>query len=120
MKIQFHIRGFNVSAGWRRWLEQSIEQLGRLFPVTGAAVVLECEREAAPAYRAFVLLAVAGPDLHAEARDHTLEAAWMKVTAALRKQIERRRSRQGSRRNRNGQLRAPILRRAHGTLALRS
>jgi len=39
-------------------------------------------------------LAVPGPDIHAEARDHTLEAAWLKVTAALRKQIEKRKAHQ--------------------------
>ena len=42
----------------------------------------------------FVLLAVPGPDIHAEAREHTLEAAWLKATASLRKQIEHRKARQ--------------------------
>lgn len=94
MKTQFHIRGLNVNADLRRWLEQPLERLASLISITAAAVVLEYRRDAAPAFRAFASLAVPGPDIHAEARDHTLEAAWLKVTAALRKQIEQRKARQ--------------------------
>jgi len=94
MKIQFHIRGLSVKAGLRRWLEQPLERLESLISVAAAAVVLEHRRDGAPAFRAFVSLVVPGPDIHAEARDHTLEAAWLKVTAALRKQIEKRKAHQ--------------------------
>jgi ribosome-associated translation inhibitor RaiA len=94
MKIQFHIRGHNDNASLRRWLEQPLVRLQNLTSITAAAVVLEYERDYTPAFRAFALLAVPGPDIHAEARDHTLEAAWLKVTVALRKQIERRKMRQ--------------------------
>ena len=65
-----------------------------LISVTAAAVVLEQRRNNAPAFRAFVSLAVPGPDIHAEARDDTLEAAWLKVITALRQQIEQRKTRQ--------------------------
>jgi ribosome-associated translation inhibitor RaiA len=92
MKIQFHSLGLSLNANLRHWLEQPIERLQSLIPVTAAAVVLEQRRDDAPAFRAFVSLAVPGPDIHAEARDHTLEAAWLKVTTALRQQIERRKS----------------------------
>ena len=37
--------------------------------------------------------AVPGPDIHASACDHTLEAAWFKVTKNLRQQIEGRKQR---------------------------
>ena len=94
MNIQFHIHGLNVRNSLRRWLEQSIERMHTLILITRAAVVLECRRAEAPAFRAFVSLAVPGPDIHAEARDHTLKAAWLKVTVALRKQIERRKTKQ--------------------------
>ena len=93
MKIQFRIRGLNANASLRVWLEQQLERLHRLIPVSTAEVVLEHQREATPAFRAHVLLAVPGPDIHAAARDHTLEAAWLKVTKNLRKQIERRKAR---------------------------
>ena len=93
MKIQFQIRGLNANAGLRGWLEKQLERLHNLIPVSTAEVVLERQPDSAPAFRAHVHLAVPGPDIHAAARDHTLEAAWLKVTKKLRQQIERRKSR---------------------------
>ena len=101
MRIQFHSLGFSLDANLRRWLQQPIEGMRSLTPVTGAAVVLEQRRDDAPAFRAFVSLAVPGPDIHAEARDHTLRAAWLKVITALRRQIERRKSCQQLRQKRH-------------------
>jgi ribosome-associated translation inhibitor RaiA len=98
-------------------LQLRLEQLQSLAPIAAAAVVLEYARDNGTAFRAFALLAVPGPDIHAEARDHTLEAAWLKVTAALRKQIERRVARPQVRAKTNGHLRAPPRRRTRrGTL----
>jgi ribosomal subunit interface protein len=94
MKIQFRIRGLNATAGLRAWLEKQLERLHSLIPVSTAEVVLERERDSAPAFRAQVHLAVPGPDIHAAARDHTLEAAWLKVAKNLCQQIERRKIRQ--------------------------
>jgi ribosome-associated translation inhibitor RaiA len=102
MEIQFHIRGLNVHPAFRRRLEQTLEQSQSLISVTVAAVVLEHRRDDPPAFRAYVSLAVPGPDIHAEARDHTLEAAWLKVATAVRRQIEQRKSRQDARAKRNG------------------
>lgn len=119
MRIQFHIRGLNDNASLRHWLGRPLEHLQELTSVTTAAVVLEYERDRAPAFRAFVLLAVPGPDIHAEARDHTLEAAWLKVTTALRQQIERRTARPGTRLKTNGHLRASALRRKRRSPCLR-
>jgi len=94
MKIQFRIRGLNASAGLRAWLGKQLERLHNLIPVSTADVVLERQRDNAPAFRAHVHLAVPGPDIHAAARDHTLEAVWLKVAKNLRQQIERRKMRQ--------------------------
>jgi ribosomal subunit interface protein len=94
MKIQFQIRGLNGSASLRVWLEQQLERLHNLLPVTTANVVLERQFDNAPAFRAQVHLAVPGPNIHAAACDHTLEAVWLKVTKNLRQQIERRKFRQ--------------------------
>jgi len=94
MKTQFYIRGLSDNAGLRRWLDQSLERLESLISITTAAVVLEHRRDDAPAFRAYVSLAMPGPDIHAEACDHTLEAAWLKVVTALNKQIDQRKARQ--------------------------
>ncbi len=103
MKIQLRIRGLNANANLRAWLEQQLERVHRLIPVSIAEVVLERERERAPAFRAQVHLAVPGPDIHAAARDHTVEAAWLKVVKNLRLQIARRKSRPGQRLKSNRQ-----------------
>ena len=102
MEIQFHIRGLNVNPGFHRRLEQTLEGFQRLISVSVAAVVLEHRRDDPSAFRAYVALAVPGPDIHAEARDHTLEATWLKVATALRRQIDQRKSRQDARVKRNG------------------
>ena len=110
MKIQFHIRGFKDNPGLRQRLQQPLERSAAHLPIHAAAVVVEHESSRAPAFRAYALLAVPGPDIHAEDRDHTLEAVWLKVTTALRKQIERRKARQHSRVKRNGHVRAQASR----------
>lgn len=97
MKTQFLIRGLNVNADSRRWLEQSLGLLQKIVSISDAAIVLERRRDDTPPFRAYVSLAVPGPDIHAEARDHTLEAVWLKVTSSLRKQIAQRKSRQHAR-----------------------
>lgn len=110
MKIQFRIRGLNANANLRRWLEQQLERLQRLISVTSAEVVLEHQRDAAPAFGARVHLAVPGPDIHATARDHTVQAAWLKVFKNLQKQIERRKAKQSTRPKTNRQQPAPASR----------
>jgi ribosome-associated translation inhibitor RaiA len=106
VQIQLHIRGLNVSPAFRRRFELPLERLQHLIPISAAAVVLEHRRDDRPAFRAYVSLAVPGPDIHTEARDHTLEAAWLKVATGLRRQIEQRKSRQDARVKRNGHVRA--------------
>jgi ribosome-associated translation inhibitor RaiA len=103
MIIQFRIRGLNANANLRGWLGKQLERLHNLIPVSTAEVVLERERNGAPAFRAQVHLAVPGPDIHAAARDHTLEAVWLKVAKNLRQQIERRKSCQQLRHKGHGQ-----------------
>jgi ribosome-associated translation inhibitor RaiA len=97
MNVQFHIRGLNVDAGACQSFEQSLGALQRQISITAAAVVLEHRRDDAPAFRAYVSLAVPGPDIHAEAIDHTLVAAWRKVSRNLEKQIEQRKAKEAGR-----------------------
>src|SRR5262245_43095944 len=110
MKIQFYIHGFKDNPAVRHWLQAPLERLAAQVTVHAAVVVVEHESINAPPFRASALLAVPGPDLHADARDHTLEAVWLKVTASLRKQIEQRKARQSSRVKSNGHVRAHALR----------
>ena len=115
MKTQFHIHGLNIDARLRRWLEQSLERLKSRIPITTAAVVVEQRRDNGLPVRAYVSLAVPGPDIHAEGRDHTLKAAWLKVMSAMRKQIDQRKARQAARLKTNGHVRAQVGRRTKKT-----
>ncbi len=94
MNIQYQLRGLNPRAAADRPMDQHLDRLNHLLPISMAEVVLEYQRNAAPAFSAFVDLAVPGPDIHAAARDHTLEAVLLKVARRLEEQIEARRNRQ--------------------------
>ncbi len=112
MRIQFDIRGMNDEDGLRRQVEADLKALNRHLAVASAQVGLQHEREVTPAYQAVAALAVSGPDIHAAARDHTWPAAWQKVVARLRAQIEHRRSRQTARPKGPPQIHSPSGRRA--------
>ena len=94
MKIEYQLRGLNPRAVADRPMNQELERLDRLIPISSARVALEHQRSAAPAFSASVDLAVPGPDIHAAARDHTLEAVMLKVARRLEAQVEERKNRQ--------------------------
>ncbi len=106
MKIQYKLHGLNTRAITERPLDRELEKLDLLIPISSAQVVLEHEREATPAFCASVDLAVPGPDVHAAARDHTLQAAMLKVVRRLEEQIEERKTRQHLRLKRREHCRA--------------
>jgi ribosomal subunit interface protein len=110
MKIQFRVCGLNANASLHGWLEKQLERLHSLIPVSDAHVALERQREATPGFCAHVHLAVPGPDIHATARDHTVQAAWLKVFRNLKRQIERRKTKQAVRAKTNRQVPAPASR----------
>lgn len=101
MKIDFRLRGWKSSAALQQLVEGQLERLRTFVRVSDAAVVLERSRAATPPWIARVHLQVPGPDLRAEARDHTAEAAWRKVMQALYgevgRRLDRRRQRAGER-----------------------
>ena len=94
MKIQYQWRGLNPRTMTDRPLERQLEHLDGLIPISLAHVVLEHQRDATPSFCASVDLAVPGPDIHAAARDHTLEAVMLKVARRLEDQFEARKNRQ--------------------------
>lgn len=80
----------NSGAMADRPMDQHLEYLDRLIPIGTAKVTLEHRWNASPAFSASVDLAVPGPDIHAAARDHTLEAAMLKVARRLEENFESR------------------------------
>lgn len=92
MTTQVQFNGFNARPGVRALIEDGLRDLRTLTLITAATVRLERRRECSPAMQAQVNLAVAGPDIHVTAADHTVQAVWLKALKNLRRQIERRKT----------------------------
>jgi len=99
MRINLRFHGLKPRPLWRRQVEKEIRELERVAAISVADVVLERRREAGPLFRMRALLAVPGPDFHAEGRDHTFPAALRKLVSALARQIQQRKSRRLQRRS---------------------
>ena len=97
MKILLRYCGLNARASWQGLVEAQLRKLENLAAIASARVTLEWQREVKPAFRVLTLLEVPGPDVHAEARDHTLQAALLKVVKDLERQIRSRRRRRAER-----------------------
>lgn len=101
LNLILHYRGLNPRAWWRDWVERQFQQLQSLATIAAAHVTLEWQRELKPAFQVQAQLEVPGPDFHAGARDHTLQAALLKVIQNLERQILERKSRRVRRRKAN-------------------
>jgi ribosomal subunit interface protein len=97
MKILLKYFGLNARASWRGLVEAQLRRLEDLAAIGSAQVTLERQMESTPAFRVMTLLEVPGPDVHAEARDHTLQAALLKVIRDLERQIRSRKNRRTER-----------------------
>jgi ribosome-associated translation inhibitor RaiA len=97
MNIQFHFFGLNSNRQASEMIVPDLVQLHRQVSINSAAVVFDRTRNGGPPFAVRVHLAVSGPDIHAEARDHTLQGAWRKVCKNLEKQIEQRKTKQAAR-----------------------
>jgi ribosome-associated translation inhibitor RaiA len=93
--IQF--RGFAGSAGLRTWLLAGLRELQQLTAITAVDVRLERQAGTSPAVHASVHLAIAGPDLHVTAADHTIQTVWRRILNDLKTQITRRKAKQRGR-----------------------
>jgi len=113
MKTTLRYLSLNAQATWHHQVEEQLQHLHGLTPITAAEVVLEHQRATKPAFRVQVRLEVPGPGvhakatrhtreaalmipgpgLHAEARGDTLEAALLKATRDLEHQVQARRLR---------------------------
>ena len=92
MTPQIQLKGFPARPSLRAWLQAGLQDLQKLTVITAVDVRLERVAGASPALQAYVHLAIAGPDIHATARDHTIQTVWPKVLKNLKSQIERRKA----------------------------
>jgi ribosome-associated translation inhibitor RaiA len=83
------------------WVEGQVLALARRRHIDAAHIRLTRFNDSSPAYFVQVHLVTPGPDVTAEARDHTLHAAASKVLLRLRNEIRGRESRQRRRARRD-------------------
>lgn len=91
MTIQLLIQGIEDGQAIRRQVAADLNALNDLIHVASARVALHQERGVSLPWQAMTTLVVSGPEIRAAARDYTWLAAWRKVVARLRDQIEKQR-----------------------------
>jgi len=85
-------------------VEERLLALARIARIEEASVLLEQRAEKSPAFRAEVCVMIPGPDLRAEAVDHTLANAVRRALALLKAKLDERafrRERRASRHRKN-------------------
>lgn len=140
MKTTLRYLSLNARATWHRQVEEQLQHLHGLTPITAAEVILEHQREVKPAFRVQVRLEVPGPGmhpnatrhtrqaallihgpaLHSDARDDTLEAALLKAIQDLEHQVKARKLRRLGRDKSQLQLSAISGRWSHARAAQRT
>jgi len=104
VNIKIHYCGLNARANWQGLVEAQLKRLEDLAAIATAEVTLERQHQVRPAFRVAALLEVPGPDYHAEASDHTTQAALLKVVKNLERQIRSRKNHQVDKRKSECQL----------------
>ena len=89
---------------WQELVETKLRKLQHLAAIATARVTLEWRHSIRPGFRVMTWLEVPGPDFHAEASDHTLPAALVKVVKSLEKQIRSRKHRRADKQKTNLRL----------------
>ncbi len=105
MKLEIKHSHITPDKGLNPRVRKQILALAPLRQIDKAIVRLAHEHEASPPFRVHVQLVTPGPDVFAEARDHTLAAALDKVTRQLADTIGVRADKQRARLK--GYLQAP-------------
>ena len=90
MKLHIQHRHHSPSAAFTALVTQQIESLREALQIDEARVLIERRLESSPPFRISAHLVTPGPDVLAEAVDHTLRAALQKLVAELESRIDHR------------------------------
>jgi ribosome-associated translation inhibitor RaiA len=96
MNIRYHHLHHAPSPSLAALIERRIEFLGKSLRIDEARVTVERRLASSPAFRFSAHLVTPGPDVYAEALDHTLRAAIHKTVSELENRIASRKQRQTS------------------------
>jgi|SRR5436190_4205761 len=120
MNIIVRYCGLTKRATWQELIERKLRKLQNLAAIATARVTLEWQHGLNPAFRVLTRLEVPGPDFHAQASDHTLPAALVKVVKSLEKQIRLRKNRQADKWKTNVRLGLNPVRTSSGLIGSRA
>lgn len=87
LKITHRFEGLEAQDSWKRLVAQLLKNLQSLTTLTSADVLLELHTGSRPMYRVQVVLEVDEDELRAEATEGTRQAALLKATENLERQI---------------------------------
>ncbi|RFC42410.1 MAG: Sigma 54 modulation protein / S30EA ribosomal protein [Verrucomicrobia bacterium] len=90
MRLNLHHLNLHSLETIDAWVKKQLFALGQARRIDEANVSLVRHKNASPPYQVNVHLVTPGPDVFAESRDHTLQAALVKAIAQLRAQITSR------------------------------
>ena len=90
MKLTIRHRRLRSFHALDSMVENQLFALAELARIEDASVVLEHRVEESPAYRAEVRIAMPGPDLSAEAVDHTVANAFRRAVSELEGKLRER------------------------------
>jgi ribosome-associated translation inhibitor RaiA len=94
MNIQYHHLHHTPSPSLTSLIERQFGILGRSLRIDEARVTIERRLASSPAFRFSAHLVTPGPDVYAEALDHTLRAAVHKTVSELEDRIASRKRKQ--------------------------
>ena len=83
MKLVLKHLHHTPSASLNALIEKYLEEFGRSLQIDEARIVVERRLDASPAFHVSVHFVTPGPDVFAEAMDHTLRAALQKTVEQL-------------------------------------
>jgi ribosome-associated translation inhibitor RaiA len=90
MKLELQHKNVPSTNTLDTWVEEQISSLQPSLKIDEAVISLICDTEASPAFHVKAHLVTPGPDVFAEGRDHTLQAAFRKLMESLRDKISHR------------------------------
>jgi ribosome-associated translation inhibitor RaiA len=90
MKLTLKHSNHVPSASLTEWIERQLAELEPSLQIDEARIHLEWRHESSPAFHVSMHLVTPGPDVTAEAADHTLRAALSKAFASVEKKIDQR------------------------------
>ncbi len=95
------------SASFTALIEQHLHELGKSLQIDEARVVIERRHEMSPPFSISAHLVTPGPDVFADAQDHTLRAALLKTVEQIEKRLDHRRLKRAGRISRPAKTAAP-------------